>query len=182
MSVPGILLHILLTVLSLTVLVACYPNGTLASSGQQSLLGGAPLSDVQPHFPWTTHSRQPSGLWGGMNAAPLPTNIWWQNVVLEDGGNVIVPLPYLIKTQEDGLHICQPTRVVDAKFIFQVWADNLILGSTSQGGGGRQVTDYDQLSVTVRWSRGSGSMVAPIVRGMAYGTVVYNNLVPRVST
>ena len=47
--------------------------------------------------------------------------------------------------------------------------------SASEGLGSHQVTEYDDLSVTVRWSAG---FEAPLVRGMPYATIFYENLTP----
>ena len=52
-------------------------------------------------------------MWGKAPQAPLPTNAWWQNIVLEDNGklgeNPIYPMPLVLKTLPDGLHACSPT-------------------------------------------------------------------------
>ena len=48
----------------------------------------------------------------GDHLAPLPTNAWWQNLVLDDSGtlgeNAIYPMPLLVKAQPGGLHVCEP--------------------------------------------------------------------------
>ena len=44
--------------------------------------------------------------------------------------------------------------------------------------GDRTVTKYDDLSVTMTWQNG---IQAPIVRGMPYATVFYNNLTPKLT-
>ena len=47
----------------------------------------------------------------------------------------------------------------------------------------RQVVAFDQLSVTMRWTNEYQSyMEVPLVRGMAYVTIFYNNMVPTIST
>jgi endo-1,3(4)-beta-glucanase len=45
-----------------------------------------------------------------------------------------------------------------------------------------EVVDYDPLSVTVEWTDGTGTLQAPVVRGMPYLTAVYGGLTPEVTT
>ena len=103
-------------------------------------------------------------------------------LVLGDGTNRVMPLPYEIKAGNDGLRVCFPDKVVTDTYIFTSFIDNLIFGS-SNGLGNRQVVAFDQLSVTMRWTNGDQSyMEVPMVRGMAYVTIFYNNMVPTIST
>ena len=96
-----------------------------------------------------------------------------------------MPLPYEIKAGNDGLRVCFPDKVVTDTYIFTSFIDNLIFGS-SNGLGNRQVVAFDQLSVTMRWTDEDqsylGYMDVPLVRGMAYVTIWYNNMVPTIST
>ena len=103
-------------------------------------------------------------------------------LVLGDGTNRIFPLPYEVKAGNDGLRVCFPDKVVTDTYIFTSFIDNLIFGS-SNGLGNRQVVAFDQLSVTMRWNNGGQSyMEVPLVRGMAYVTIFYNDMVPTIST
>ena len=93
-----------------------------------------------------------------------------------------MPLPYEIKAGNDGLRVCFPDKVVTDTYIFTSFIDNLIFGS-SNGLGNRQVVAFDQLSVTMRWTNVDQSyMEVPLVRGMAFVTIFYNNMVPTIST
>ena len=93
-----------------------------------------------------------------------------------------MPLPYEIKAGNDGLRVCFPDKVVTDTYIFTSFIDNLIFGS-SNGLGNRKVVAFDELSVTMRWSIENQSvMEVPLVRGMSYVTIWYNNLVPTIST
>ena len=92
----------------------------------------------------------------------------------DNGGLINTVNPYIIKVKEDGLHVCLPTLTVTPSFVLNGFLDNLIM--TSQEGLGSHVaTKYDDLSVTMTWNNGAE---APIVRGMPYATLFYNDLTP----
>ena len=65
-------------------------------------------------------------------------------------------------------------QVVQPNYVLAGYLDNVVM-SASEGLGSHQVTTYDELSVTVRWSAG---FEAPLVRGMPYATIFYENLTP----
>ena len=44
----------------------------------------------------TSQTVSPGPLWGGFKA-PLPTNAWWMNLVLDKGDQPIAPYPYLVR-------------------------------------------------------------------------------------
>ena len=67
-------------------------------------------------------------------------------------------------------------QVVQPNYVLSGYLDNIVL-SASEGLGSHHVRDYDELSVTVRWSAG---LEAPVVRGMPYATVLYENLTPAI--
>ena len=50
--------------------------------------------------------------------------------------------------------------------------------SANENLGGHQVSKYDELSVTATWMPGGGKFETPVVRGMPYTTVFYENLTP----
>merc|ERR1739838_679705 len=50
--------------------------------------------------------------------------------------------------------------------------------SASENLGNHQVTKYDELSVTVTWMPGGAKFETPVVRGMPYATVLYENMTP----
>ena len=66
------------------------------------------------------------------------------------------------------------SQVVQPNYVLAGYLDNVVL-SASEGLGSHEVTEYDELSVTVRWSAG---FEAPVVRGMPYVTIFYENLTP----
>ena len=46
---------------------------------------------------------------------PLPTNVWWENLVLGGGDQVANVNPYIIKLLGDGVHVSLPTEVFKCK-------------------------------------------------------------------
>ena len=136
------------------------------------LFGGPTLASGPPPWEAKDHHQAPTSLWG-TTGFPFPTNVWWQNMVLEQGELVNAVDPYLVKTMNDGLHVCLPDFFGSDKFYAMGFADNLIM-SAKEGLGSHAVTAYDELSVTVGWS----GMEAPIVRGMPYATVMYTGVTP----
>ena len=138
------------------------------------LFGSPPLASGPPPWEARDHQQTPTDLWGN-TGFPFPTNVWWQNSVLDKGDGVAAVNPYIVKTMSDGLHVCLPEFWGGATAYGMGFADNLIM-SAQEGPGTHTVTAYDELSVTVGWAE--NGMVAPIVRGMPYATVKYTGLTP----
>jgi endo-1,3(4)-beta-glucanase len=145
-----------------------------------SLLGGPALDSSASPWPEADHSLQPSALWGQLST-PLPTNRWWQNLTLGNGGNTINSLPYLLRLNEDGVHACKPQKTFGPTYIFTAFVPNLSLGATETLSN-RRVIDFDDLSVTVKWSDPNSSMIARVVRGMPYVTAQYAGYTPEIET
>ena len=154
----------------------------------QPLLGGTALGGKSLQWPSADpHPLQPTEVWGGAKA-PLPTNAWWQNLVLDEGGtlgeNVIYPLPYLAQAKPDGLHVSLPAAkdyVASVDFVIVPVADAVGLGAKGELGK-RTVTAHDPLSVTVRWPVGGDAhFETPLVRGAPYVTALYSRAAPRLT-
>merc|ERR1711936_1019018 len=139
------------------------------------LFGGSPLSNNNPPWNYADHPISPSNWYA--TSKPFPTNVWWQNMVLGDGDLINNVDPYIVKTLSDGLHVCLPTKFGDVNYVAVAFSDNVIM-SASENIGNHQVTKYDELSATVTWMPGGGKFEAPIVRGMPYATVFYENMTP----
>ena len=62
------------------------------------LFGGEPVASSDPPWESAEHHILPYHLWGE-NQRPLPTNVWWQNMVLEteNGELISVADPYIVK-------------------------------------------------------------------------------------
>ena len=75
------------------------------------LFGGSPLADTIPPWDHADHPETvPSDFFGQKNL-PYPTNVWWQNMVLNEGKSVAAALPYLVKTTDSGFHVNLPGKV-----------------------------------------------------------------------
>ena len=138
------------------------------------LFGSPPLVSTRPPWQFRSHDQSPTGLYGS-TGHPFPTNVWWQNMVLDKGDLINVVNPYIVKTMNDGLHVCLPYFLgANNSFYAMAFVDNLIM-SAAEDVGGHTVNSYDELSVTVGWN----GLEAPIVRGMPYATMKYKEKTPR---
>ncbi len=132
------------------------------------LLGGPPLSTAEPTFRQRDHGLNPNFRWLD-GSPPLPTNAWWQNLVLGPGTQRVYPLPYQVRADNDGLHVCFPRETATATVVFSSFADDLVLGAV-EALGNRAVTAHDLLSVTLTWTSGTRRLITPLVRGAPYVT------------
>ena len=73
-------------------------------------------------------------------------------------------------------------QVVNPTFIFMVYEDNIIF-SANEEVGSHSITKYDELSVTVSWNGPTldAKFETPVVRGMAYASVLYEKLSPKIT-
>merc|ERR1719481_1013060 len=150
--------------------------GLLLNGTQGDLFESTPLTSTSPPWSSAEHPIKPGNLYG-LTGKPYPTNVWWQNMVLNDGDLINVVNPYIVKTLSDGLHVGIPAVYDDANYVASAFHDNIIISST-EGAGGHVVTAYDELSVTVQWDSG---LSAPIVRGMPYVTMFYDGKTPELT-
>lgn len=123
---------------------------TPGAFAQGNLLGDIPLSTSAPTFSSQSHSLSPTGLWDN-TASPLPTNAWWQNLVLGGGGLTVNTLPYLVQVDNSALRFGFPGKVVSQNYILTTFTDNLNFGAVG-GLPARQITDYGPLHVRVDWA------------------------------
>ena len=152
----------------------------LPTSAQIQLLQDEPLSTAAPTFDLIGSAQAPTARWASTDA-PLPTNAWWQNFVLNAGTGVANALPYIVKCSSDGLSGCMPGKTTGETFVISSFVNNWTLGA-DEVLNAHKIVDYDPLSVTVEWTSGTGTLQAPVVRGMPYLTAVYNGLTPEVTT
>jgi len=155
------------------------------------LLGNGPVgSDKLPIRTAGPHPLKPGPLWGTNVRAPLPTNRWWQNFVLQDGGvaggDVVSPLPYLVQASGNGLAVSHPLSnewSISTDFVTVPFYSKLILGAKDLPPN-RHVAAYDDLSVTLVWAAAAANngskMQVPMVRGMPYVSAFYSGLKPQV--
>eukprot|EP00471_Norrisiella_sphaerica_P005792 CAMPEP_0184478932 /NCGR_PEP_ID=MMETSP0113_2-20130426/809_1 /TAXON_ID=91329 /ORGANISM="Norrisiella sphaerica, Strain BC52" /LENGTH=787 /DNA_ID=CAMNT_0026856871 /DNA_START=339 /DNA_END=2702 /DNA_ORIENTATION=+ len=113
-------------------------------------------------------------------AQALPTNAWWENLVM-DLDSPIVANPYSIKTRPEGIEICYPMRLayVTNFSVTGGFNPDITFSLEDAPTSEPQVTDYDDLSVEVTYGLGNDTnMVLPLVRGAPLITVEVNNALP----
>jgi endo-1,3(4)-beta-glucanase len=155
-------------------------RATVHSQLPVSLLDDVPLSTAAPSFAPIGSAQVPTARWAS-TGAPLPTNAWWENFALNEGTGVANALPYIVKCSTDGFSGCMPGKTTGETFVISSFVSNWTLGA-NEALNAHKIVDYDPLSVTVEWTDGTGTLQAPVVRGMPYLTAVYNGLTPEVTT
>lgn len=148
---------------------------------------GSNIFPVPPRFPSASsrgvksHPIQPNPeLWNTSNT-PLPTNAWWDNLVLGGGVNTISPLPYLLQAKTQGMEMSYPGFVTSQNYVLSVFLPNIRL-TVKEEVSRRHVVAFDDLSVTMEWVSSQGTLKAIIVQGSPYITFVIDNLTPVLST
>ena len=122
-----------------------------------------------------------------VGARPLPTNAWWQNLVLgesSDETSLAYALPFVVDTYAgDGVRY-SASRIVAGDSMVQVAHDmrsGVFLGA-AEALGDRVVEGFGSLGVGLRWDHGGGSVYAPIARGAPFGTMSYRASTPVISS
>ena len=165
---------------AISLFVSVFSSVLIAQTPPVSLLGGDPLGTTPPDWPSQANSVQPSARWSSeLLGSPLPTNAWWLNFVVGSESGPANALPYIVKCTGSGLQCCQPSSFGNAQFVGSAWVANWTLGAT-EAMGNHEVVAFDPLSVTVEW--GSGGLVVPVVRGMAYVSAFYSGWTPEFTT
>lgn len=141
----------------------------------------APITSEAPPFATGTHSLSPTPLWGSNPSRPLPTNAWWQNLVLGTGVVRQAVHPYQVRADPGGLHVSFPRIQAEARQLNTVFERDLDFGA-AQGLGERSLVDHGPFSATVRWGDVNRNMTAPLVRGMPFASVRYQQLPPILRT
>ncbi|MFZ5893161.1 MAG: glycosyl hydrolase [Myxococcota bacterium] len=136
-----------------------------------------PWDRTLPSFPQVQHPLAPNGRLIG--AAPLPTNAFWQNVVLGTGGDRFNALPYDVRVTAAGVGASRPELVVSEKSVLTADVVHFRLGAV-EGLTNVSVAKYDLFSLTLRWKAGAGAVTAPIVYGAPYVSARYEGATPRI--
>ena len=146
-----------------------------------NVISDAPLSVNPPTFPTASHPQKPSAFFGG-HAAPLPTNAFWENMALDPGEMLTNAFPYHVFAKAGGLELSRPDMLTVADRYCYETAPTQIVLSANEAFSGHVAESWDPLSVTVRYTAAGGTMSAPVVYGMAYGTGLYDGLTPKISS
>jgi endo-1,3(4)-beta-glucanase len=115
---------------------------------------------------------------------PIPTNSWYQNLLLGNGDLITQLYPIQVQAKDAGLVFSVADRksfIVEERYVLQPFVPDWTYKTTSQFTS-RKIRNLKDISVTVFYSFLSGSMEIPLVPGMAFTTAIYKGLVPVLST
>ncbi|OQS03747.1 hypothetical protein THRCLA_03957 [Thraustotheca clavata] len=124
-----------------------------------------PLQDVLNSFPLAIATR------------PFPTGAFWTNLLL--GNEAVASLPYTIKVDTNQLQISYPFRVVTSDSIIEGFTAEIVLDVGTEH---LTIQRYDELSVTVAFSKDNGNILLHLARGSPYITVEYKGATPVLSS
>jgi hypothetical protein len=103
------------------------------------------------------------------HTGPLPTNSWYQNLLLGTGELVINLLPIQIKAKQNGFEFGQiasmANLVVDDKYVLQPYLADWTY-KTNSAFTSKRVTNLKDLSVSVIYTFLTGTMEIPLIPGI----------------
>ncbi|KAJ2833441.1 hypothetical protein GGI24_000855 [Coemansia furcata] len=102
----------------------------------------------------------------------VPTNAWWENLILEQGDQPVVTTPYIVKCLATAVVVCAPTPLVQETYVASVWHDDWRVHI--DGCSRHRVAAFDPLSATVAYTGEAAAARAPLVRGMPFVTVIFD--------
>ncbi|KAJ1903195.1 hypothetical protein LPJ71_005273 [Coemansia sp. S17] len=107
-----------------------------------------------------------------LTCKPVPTNAWWQNLVLEQGDQPVVMTPYMVKCLDSAVVVCAQTPLVHETYVAAIWHDDWRVHI--DGCSRHSVTAFDPLSATVEYTGETMAARVPLVRGAAFVTVMFD--------
>ena len=117
------------------------------------VVSDAPLSMQKPAFMSATHSLMPHAVFGG-HAAPLPTDAFWENMVLDTGDFLTNAFPFHVNAQAAGVALSRPEMLTTSdKFCYESAPIAVVLGASRP-------------SRPHRGKLGSGVRHAEVLRGL----------------
>ncbi|KAJ2655678.1 hypothetical protein IWW48_005419 [Coemansia sp. RSA 1200] len=113
-------------------------------------------------------------------AHAVPTNAWWENLIIESGDQPVLVAPYMVKCLDGTVVVCAPTPLEGDRFVASVWHNDWTI--RIPGCAHHRVAAFDALSVTIDYVEATAAdsdcaaAVAslPLVKGSAFATVVFN--------
>ncbi|KAJ2559887.1 hypothetical protein EV175_000121 [Coemansia sp. RSA 1933] len=108
----------------------------------------------------------------------VPTNAWWENLIVESGDQPVLVAPYMVKCLAGALVVCAPTPLEEERFVASVWHDDWTVHIP--GCQHRRVAAFDALSVSVDYvealeaSRKMAAATVPLVKGAVFATIIFN--------
>ncbi|XP_031481517.1 ascus wall endo-1,3(4)-beta-glucanase [Nymphaea colorata] len=134
-----------------------------------------PTTTMRPPFP-AVHSPAlldpPPFFSDDLRQPPLPTNSFWQNLVLKFGDQPEYIHPYLIRSAGGSLSVCYPSRFVSPGFLYQIFIADLTISSSTTPTGGHTISAFDDLSITLDYP---GGLSFPLVRGSPFLTAEFSS-------
>ena len=140
----------------------------------------------------TAHSLAPSAYFAWSSSKLRPTNAWWQNILIPhyDSGNYngkTMTFPYAQWPQTDGNGVTVSyfgtqtgDRDVQARSITLSGAKDISYG-TNETVTTREVFDYTDLGVSLRFNTSGGSMTTHLVQGQAFNSGIYTAATPKIT-
>lgn len=125
------------------------------------------------------HPEKPAKWWGAL-AAPYPTGAWWLNLVVGDGDEQVVQVPYAYKATEGGLEVSYSAwrRVLSGAAVADIFGADWTIGALADTLD-RYLVRHDLLTVHAYFvAAQSGSYKALLARGSPYTTVEYSRATP----
>lgn len=153
-----------------------------------------PIATTAPPFTVKSaaHPLAPASYFSWSTAKLRPTNSWWQNLIIPhyDSGNYngkTATFPYAQWPQADGKGFTVSyfgaetgDRDVQARSITLSGAKDISLG-INETISTREVLDYTDLGVSLRFNHASGSMTSHFVQGMAFNGGIFSTATPKIT-
>ncbi|MGB4759186.1 MAG: glycosyl hydrolase [Candidatus Saccharimonadales bacterium] len=150
-----------------------------------------PIATSAPPFTvkGTAHSISPHTYFNYTGSKLLPTNVWWQNLLIThiDSGNYngkSATFPYAQWPASNSKGVTttyfgdQPgDRDVNTNSITLSGAKDISL-TTNEAVTSREITDYSDLGVRLRFNTSGGNMVVNLVQGMAFNSGIFTAATP----
>ena len=152
----------------------------------------APSTNVFPTYA-NPLVPMPSATISSATSGPLPTNAWFNDWFVDGAAGTssyngpsskkLNVFPYMLRYRANGLDACIPKSSPDwtAVAIINEMRRDMSFHAVEAINSTR-ITSFTDFSVTLQWDGAAGNMAAPVVRGMAYVTMQYSGLTPRIYT
>jgi endo-1,3(4)-beta-glucanase len=109
----------------------------------------------------------------------VPTNAWFENLIVGTGTQPIALFPYQVKVNTQGIDICVPNmNTSGSTAVLATMLQNFSFRATTTAAQPK-VTAFTDLGCTVTWTNG---MSTRLVRGMAYVAMTYAAATPVLNT
>ncbi|KAJ1893271.1 hypothetical protein LPJ81_005400, partial [Coemansia sp. IMI 209127] len=155
-------------------------NSVLNANAKSALDTGAAIV-----YKATTHPYKPdTALYDAAKmVTPLPTNKWWQNLIVSQGADPIHTYPYRITCLANSATVGFPTFQATTTSMTSSQIADWTISDAKSALTQRLVSGYDALGVNVTWTgTGGAQMVASFYKGMAFTTFQLTAMAPMLQT